>query len=56
MAQLYLLSILSHHQRTPLYMAAEGGHMSIVEYLVNVKGANINIEDVFKVTGYRREC
>ena len=48
MAQLYLLSILSH-QRTPLYMAAEGGHMSIVEYLVNVKGANINIEDVFKV-------
>ena len=32
---------LSLHQSTPLYMAAEGGHMDVVKYLGD-KGADIN--------------
>ena len=31
-------------QWTPLYMAAEGGHIEIVRYLVD-NGADINIKD-----------
>ena len=33
-----------YHQRTPLHMAAEGGHEDTVKYLVD-KGAGIGIKD-----------
>ena len=34
------------HQRTPLHMAAEGGHEDTVKYLVDKdKGAGIGIKD-----------
>ena len=36
--------ITSPHQKTPLHLAAEGGHMDTVTCLVE-KGANINIKD-----------
>ena len=32
------------HQRTPLHVAAEAGHVDTVEYLVN-NGADINFKD-----------
>ena len=36
--------IYSPHQRTPLYWAADAGHVHIVRYLVE-QGAEINIKD-----------
>ena len=39
-----LLQLLFFHQRTPLHMAAEGGHEDTVKYLVD-KGAGIGIKD-----------
>ena len=38
---------------TLLHMAAEGGHLNIVEYLVG-KGANKNVENLSKVS--IRDC
>ena len=35
---------ISPHQKTPLHLAAEGGHMDTVTCLVE-KGANTNIKD-----------
>ena len=36
---------LSFNQRTPLHMAAEGGYIEIVRYLVDEKRADINVEN-----------
>ena len=42
--------INSPHQYTPLHLAAEGGHVDTVRYLVD-KGADLNIKnDWFKVS------
>ena len=37
-------SILFFHQRTPLHMAAEGGHEETVKYLFE-GGAEIDVKD-----------
>ena len=37
------------HQSTPLHLAAEGGHLDTVKYLVE-KGANIHSEKFFGVS------
>lgn len=34
----------SLYQRTPLHMAAEGGHKNVVDYLVD-KGADVSLKD-----------
>ena len=44
-----VVNIVSLHQRTPLHMAAEGGHMDTVKYLVK-KQTNINTKDVDEVS------
>ena len=36
--------VSSPHQRTPLHLAAGGGHVGAVEYLIQA-GANVNIKD-----------
>lgn len=41
----------SLNQRTPLHMAVKGGHIRIVEYLVN-SDADINIKDIKGVSTY----
>ena len=43
------MNIVSLHQRTPLHMAAEGGHMDTVKFLVTKK-TNINTKDVDQVS------
>ena len=37
-------------QRTPLHFAAKGGHKNILEYIVDVKEADIEILDDFKAS------
>ena len=40
------------HQRTPVYMAAEEGHLDIVKYLVDKERADIHIKDNYEVGSY----
>lgn len=44
---------ISFCEMTLLHVAAEEGHLDIVEYLVG-KGANKNIKNLFKVSTYKR--
>ena len=41
--------VFFYRQRTPLFMAAGGGHTDIVKYFVEVKEADVAIKDVFEV-------
>ena len=45
----FFSDILCLYQRTPLHIAAKGGHCDIVKYLVE-EGANVNIKDQLGVS------
>ena len=49
--------IYSPHQYTPLHLAAEGGHVDIVRYLVE-QGTDINITSIYGVSEreYTADC
>ena len=40
----HVILVLSHHQMTPLHLAADRGHVNIVMCLIE-KGAEVNSED-----------
>ena len=44
-----IVVVFFYCQRTPLFMAAGGGHTDIVKYFVNVTRADVTIKDVFEV-------
>lgn len=46
-----VVNIVSLYQRTPLHMAAEGGHTDAVKFLVK-KQTNINTKDVDRVSAW----
>ena len=45
----HVIFVLSPHQMSPLYWAADGGHVNTVKCLIE-KGANIHIKDEYGVS------
>ena len=43
-AMFMIVQLISPHQKTPLHLAAEGGHAGTAQLLVE-KGADINVKD-----------
>ena len=39
-------SVYLQHDQTPLHLAAGGGHLTTVQYLIEDRGAEVDVRDV----------